>query len=134
MKEQEKQIKELEKDLEEYVAYDEWSAKEYGKYTVDCSYTAYKLIEQGWIKPDKDSVVLSGLELAEYKHYKEYTKSLAMIEKETAERDFNAIIKALEERKDRVEAFYGVAESVGVDVAIKTVKELAKQFGIKIKE
>lgn len=54
-----KQIEEMTKDLEEYVSYDEWNAREYGEYTVDCSYTAYKLIEQGWVKPDKDSVVLS---------------------------------------------------------------------------
>jgi hypothetical protein len=54
--------------------------------------------------------------------------------KETAERDFNTIIKALEERKERVKAFYGIAESVGADIAIRTVKELAKQFGVEIKE
>ena len=62
---------------------------------------------------------------------KEYFEKMR---KETAEKDFNTIVKALEERKGRVEAFYGVAESVGVDIAIRTVKELAKQFGIKIKE
>lgn len=54
--------------------------------------------------------------------------------KETAERDFYTIIKALEERKERVKAFYGIAESVGADIAIRTVKELAKQFGVEIKE
>ena len=54
--------------------------------------------------------------------------------KETAKRDFNTIIKALEERKDRVKAFYGVAESVGADIAIRTVKELAKQLGVEIEE
>ena len=41
---------------------------------------------------------------------------------ETAEQDFCTIIKALEERKERVKAFYGVAESAGVDIAIRTVK------------
>ena len=54
--------------------------------------------------------------------------------KATAERDFCTIIKALEERKKRVKAFYGVAESVGADIAIRTVKELAKQYGVEIKE
>lgn len=54
--------------------------------------------------------------------------------KETAERDFNAIIKALEERKDRVKAFYGNAESVGIDMAIDEVKKLAKEFGIDLGE
>lgn len=52
--------------------------------------------------------------------------------KETAERDFCTIIKALEERKERVKVFYGIAESVGTDIAIKTVKELAKQFGVEV--
>ena len=51
-----------------------------------------------------------------------------------AEKDFNAIVQALEERKERVKSFYGVNESVGVDIAIKTVKELAKQFNVEIKE
>ena len=90
----------------------------------------------------QDSVVLSKEE------YERITKELVTeqrateiakeyfekMRKETAEKDFNTIVKALEERKGRVEAFYGVAESVGVDIAIRTVKELAKQFGIKIKE
>ena len=47
------------------------------------------------------------------------------IRKETEERDFNTIIQALEERKDRV---------IAADIAIRTIKELAKQFGIEIKE
>lgn len=63
-----------------------------------------------------------------------FVKHNEQIRKETAERDFCTIIKALEERKERVKAFYGVAESAGVDIAIRTVKELAKQFGVEIKE
>lgn len=54
--------------------------------------------------------------------------------RETIEKDFNSIIQALEERKDRVKASYGVNESVGVDIAIRTVKELAKQYGVEVKE
>lgn len=53
------------------------------------------------------------------------------VSKETAEKDFNAIIQALEERKDRVKAIYGVYESVGVDIAIRTVKGLAKQYRVE---
>jgi hypothetical protein len=44
------------------------------------------LIEHYQPKLPEDSVVLSGLELADYKHYKEYTKSLAQASKETAEK------------------------------------------------
>ena len=53
-----------------------------------CVFTvgAEKLYEQGYRKLPEDSVVLTGLELADYKHYKEYTKSIAMVEKETAEK------------------------------------------------
>ena len=97
----------------------------------DCCYYQSKLPE--------NSVVLSNEEqerilMATEKRIEGLKKQISQTRKETVERDFNAIIKALEERKDRVEAFYGVAESVGVDVAIKTVKELAKQFGVEIKE
>lgn len=55
------------------------------------------------------------------------------IRKETAERDFNHIIKALEIKKASIITHYGVKESVGADVAIRTVKELAKQFGVDLK-
>ena len=54
--------------------------------------------------------------------------------KETAEKAFNTIIKALEERKDRVKIVYGIAEKVGIDMAISEVKRIAKQLGIEIKE
>jgi endonuclease V-like protein UPF0215 family len=56
------------------------------------------------------------------------------IRKDTAEKDFNTIIKALEIKKASIITHYGVKESVGADVAIRTVKELAKQFGVEIKE
>lgn len=81
----------------------------------------------------QDSVVLSREEY-ESDLTAQYDVGYEFGRKETAERGFNAIIKAVEERKDRVKAFYGVAESVGVDIAIRTVKELAKQFGVEIKE
>jgi hypothetical protein len=58
-KDRERWVAEMTKDLNEHVSYDEWSAREYGEYVVDCGYTAYKLVEQGWIKPDKDCVILT---------------------------------------------------------------------------
>ena len=42
------------------------------------------------------------------------------------------ILQGLEERKERVEAFYGIAESVGVDIAIRAVKEIVKQKGVEV--
>ena len=117
----------------------------------DAKEIAKALIILGYQKIDKDKeVVLSreeyenlkldiqeahnkgvrvGFDLTKYKE-----NQLSQTRKETTEKDFNAIIQALEERKDRVKAFYGVKESVGIDIAIRTVNELAKQFGVEIKE
>lgn len=69
-----------------------------------------------------------------WKRYNEKCEELKEASKETAERDFNHIIKALEIKKASIITHYGVKESVGADVAIRTVKELAKQFGVEIKE
>lgn len=109
------------------------------------------LVNAGYRKLPKDSVVLSREEYEKLKGraeevFNEMTermkaevkiaKKMGIVKgsKETAEKDFSTIIKALEERKERVHSFYGVSESVGVDIAIKTVKELAKQLGVEIKE
>lgn len=65
---------------------------------------AEKLVEHYQPKlPDKDSVVLTGLELADYKHYKEYTKSLAQASKETAEKIYlqaKAIVDATKHNRN----------------------------------
>ena len=75
-----------------------------------------------------DSEISAGNLLVYLKEFKEEAS------KETAEKIFNDIIQELEERKARVKAFYGVAESVGADVAIRAVKNLAKQFGVEVEE
>ena len=106
---------------------------------------AEALYNAGYRKLPEESVVLSREEYEvlkikeKEKHWLETCMSVwenAKIasSKKTAEKDFNAIIRALEERKERVKAFYGLNESVGVDIAIRTVKELAKQYGVEIKE
>ena len=139
MKEHEKQIKELEKDLEEYVAYDEWSAREYGEYTVDCSYIAYKLIEQGWIKSDKDSVVLSREEFSKAltdnfnmgkKEAQFYSERVAIptTRKETAEKIFTELLK----EKQLID--FGCGDGTYEYIDVEDLKDLAKQFGVEIKE
>ena len=98
---------------------------------------AKKLYNAGYRKvPDGATVLLIGKnnQALDEKTIEYFVKHNEQIRKETAEQDFCTIIKALEERKERVKAFYGVAESAGVDIAIRTVKELAKQFGVEIKE
>ena len=64
----------------------------------------------------------------------EVNKEIEKACKETAEKHFNAIIKALETKKASIITHYGIKESVGADVAIRTVKYLAEQFGVEIKE
>ena len=64
----------------------------------------------------------------------EVNKEIEKACKETAEKHFNAIIKALEAKKASIITHYGIKESVGADVAIRTVKYLAEQFGVEIKE
>lgn len=102
---------------------------------------AQKLVEHYQPKLPEGSVVLSREEYGEIKIYQSYIPEMkkafdkirnAAI-KETAERDFNHIIKALEIKKASIITHYGVKESVGADVAIRTVKELAKQFGVDLK-
>lgn len=101
--------------------------------------------EQGYRKINKDSVVLSRkkyfnlihenyfLGQDEIRFYYQNIK-IPQERKETTEKDFNLIIRALEERKERVKSFYGVDESVGVDIAIRIIKVLAKQYDVEIKE
>ena len=114
------------------------------------------LYNAGYRKIDKDSVVLSREDyemlVNQYKNLEikysnlcdnyrlckdtnETLKQNAIItRKETAERDFSAIIKLLEMKKASITCHYGIKESVGADIAIRAVKELAKRVGIEIKE
>lgn len=75
-----------------------------------------QLIEKGW---------------TEYEGADEIEKR---VNEAASKKIYKIIIQALEERKERVKSFYGIAESVGVDIAIRTVKELAKQPEAEIKE
>ena len=85
-------------------------------------------------KLPEDSVVLSGLELADYKHYKEYTKSLAMIEKKTAEK----FLALLTDNGERQTLFIEDNKGKVIDKAYIIPKshliQGAKQFGVEIKE
>ncbi len=115
----------------------------------ECSAYAYakSFYEQCYRKITENEIVISKEEYeglkSTIKRLRAYDKErdiqlhanlISKTRKETAERDFNAIIKALEERKDRVKAFYGNAERVGVDIAIRAVKTIAKQFGVDLRE
>lgn len=133
MKDKEKQIEEMTKNIYENVYLQGHFPKGTSKAI------ARFIIEQGYRKLPEDSVVLSREKyelLVECSSYEGVMKTLKNEYdkggKKTAKKDFNSIIQALEERKERVKSFYGIKESVGVDIAIRTVKELAKQFGVEI--
>ena len=69
MNNEQKQIEEMAKDLDDCVSYDEWSAREYGEYTVDCDYTAYKLFSKGYRKLTENAVILTEKELLDNLNY-----------------------------------------------------------------
>lgn len=65
--------------------------------------------------------------------YREQAEHLAGLKIEQAVKDeAKEILDGLSERKERVKNFYGVAESVGVDIAINTIKEILKQKGVEV--
>ena len=123
-----KQIEEMAKDIYESKSCDT-------SFEENCKLLAYDLVTLGYQKVDTNSVILTkGAYESLSSKAKQNVVNAVEICKETIEKDFNSIIQALEDRKDRVKTSYGVNESVGVDIAIRTVKELAKQFNVEIKE
>ena len=123
MKDKEKQIQEMAKDIENTIL---------GLGIYLCNKSAEKLYNAGYRKLPENSVVLTREEYQK-DFSSQFNKGYKIGGKETTNKIFNTIIQVLDERKERVKAFYGVAESVGVDIAIRTTKELAKQFGVEIK-
>lgn len=117
---------------------------------VDIKAISRELYEQGYRKLPEDSVVLSKEEYERLKNsrnirvvtkYEEddyeicipasdYDEMLKQECKETAKE----ILQGLEEKKERVKAFYGTDESVGVDIAIRAIKEILKQKGVEVEE
>lgn len=154
MKDKEKQIEEMAKDIEHQkmfgpCIFENCPFREDDEILCNNCKVAQYLYNKHYLpKLPKDSVVLSREEYREYvdneneayyrgQHETEvYYKNIQIPRerKETAERDFNAVIKALETKKTSILTHYGIKESVGADIAIRTVKELAKQFGVEIKE
>lgn len=61
-----------------------------------------------------------------------YAQSLEEKNEQAVKDTAKEIFDGLAERKERVKAFYGTAESVGVDIAIRAVKEIVKQKGIEV--
>jgi hypothetical protein len=124
MKEQEKQIEEMAKALLEYI-------KVYGKLhlTVDGIDNTARLFEKfGITKLPEDSVVLSREEYDSYhKLVTELTIKNCKARKETAEKILNAIYDKL----NTFEAVYEIDYESYVD---DVLWEIAKQFGVEIKE
>jgi hypothetical protein len=141
---QNKQIEEMAKILREECFYD---LKEISVETSER--LAITLLKYYQPKLPEDSIVLTKEELQEnYVSKSLYTQlqevSLARKEQidklgqklfqareETIERDFRTTIKTLEDVKEQVKLSYGINESVGVDMAIRTVKQLAKEMVVE---
>lgn len=84
-----------------------------------------KLPENAVVIPEKIDEKTSLEDIIKIAKYNE------QVRKGIAREIFGTIIKALEEQKEKVKAFFGVPESI---VAIRTVKELTKQYGIEVEE
>ena len=63
-----------------------------------------------------------------FKISKEGKSMINQVQKDLAKE----VLNELAERKERVKSFYSVAESVGVDIAINTIKEMLKQKGVEV--
>ena len=149
MKDKEKQIEEMAKALLEYI-------KAYGKLhlTVDgIDNTARLFVKFGITKLPKDSVVLSREEFEELKQYEEKVKSGACFTQkewldlcdEECKRNTENLSKARQlARKETAEKILKEIEklcyfnhreySCGEIITLRDVNELAKQFGVEIKE
>ena len=121
MNNEQKQIEEMAKDLDDCVSYDEWSAREYGEYTVDCDYTAYKLFSKGQRKLTENAVILTEKELLDnlnYHYYKGYKKGC----KETAREFYLSFIDELMRGCGDDKEFW----------VVKLINEKVKQFGVEV--
>lgn len=132
----EKMIEELAKDIFESKVAIDGSDMAFGLFDEDdhfhriarflYKHNYRKLPENAVVIPEKINEETSPEDIIKIAKYNE------SVRKKTAREIFDAIIKALEERKESVEAFYGVPESVGVDVAIRKIKQLAKRYGVEV--
>ena len=134
MKDKEKQIEEMAKDLNEYVSYDEWSAREYGEYSVDCDYTAHKLIEQGWIKPNKDSVVLLKTKYEMLVACSSYEGVINKLKDEYIKGSNETAEKIFKELKSKNQYEYFSYDDDKYCVSSDAIEELAKQFGVELEQ
>ena len=79
----------------------------------------------------KNSAEFSDLELTEHKLYREYSKNLATVEKETSQRVIFEIIKLLNSRKEALKVNSDSVSMRGIDWALLEVKQLAKSLGVE---
>lgn len=129
----EKQIEEMAKEIEKsYTAYKGFCPR---KLTVcgfikNCMYCniATHLIEQGYRKIDENEVVISKEDLKKLSSSIKSEQEVRQIE------IFNDIVIALTERHESAKYFYGIKESVGVDMSIRIVKFFAEKYGVDLGE
>ena len=121
-----KQIEEIAQDMYEQKSGDT-SFKE------NCKILAYDLVTLGYQKIDKDSAVLSREEqekilTATEKRIKELKRQILQARKETAEKILNELL-------DFVNGWFEGVENNDFCVELNRIsKDLAKQYGVEIKE
>lgn len=151
---QEKRIEEMSEDVTRAVEYDIENSD-----LIDSCATAIKLIKLGWIKPNKDSVVLSKEEYEEYQKFKDFMERNDWENIEHMETTLDKCQEVLYERlqqasNETVEKILHIIDLVdkkyqnyakeklqsgmiakAFKVVAKEIKiEISKQFNVKIKE
>lgn len=139
MKERENQIEEMAKDIENIIK----PNLAIGNFN---QYVAVELIKQGWVRPNKDSVVLSREEINNADYFYVKDGELIPVEKGRGKFITNEWYKELlmkmplghelaKERKETAEKFLQLAYDRCLEKSfIKKVEELAKSLGVEIKE
>lgn len=156
----EKLIEEMAKDLEDCIIYSP-KRNEYNDYILDYNTIVKRLVEKGWIKPNKDSVVLSreeyvkkvveeyeaGIENCKF-HY-EYIAipHIAQVIKDKPDISDVEVEELIEQLGVEINEKYSAYERGSKETAKKIYKEylcnilsleakeeFAKQFGVEIKE
>jgi hypothetical protein len=145
MEDKEKQIEEMTKDLYGEIDYDVnyYSDDNYSEVNFNYIETAKNIVAKGWVKPNKDSVVLSKEEYDDYLNLKdlldkgyftsENRVAIHKARKETAEKFAKKIQDYL---NDKVCEEFGdnacdvTYFTIDVDKVISDVFEIAEQYGV----
>lgn len=103
----------------------------------ECDFMAQRLVKKGWIKPDKDSVVLSKEEYEKLKSDVKYWDNKHKTDSEEYQQEIYdrglEIIKLRRENKETVEEILNWLDTYYPYYSkAELIKELAKQYGVEL--